>query len=245
MFLQSFRLPFSNPERSFCGTTSSERPFETRQTWYRRVISYSDRGLSTRRTNITASRPLILPNSEVHSLVGGRRASISKLPRTIAVLFSVLATLSVSQGQVGQALGAPTLQKYINVGGGVDEINTGDLTVHVSMPLASKGSYGPIVSTSLDMDSRTDMYNYNAGSGNQIFTNGGFSLVSSARAHTQFSFSANGNTGNCSPPEASLVAFGAYDGSQTFHNVAAGVAGCNGGIVTGGDGVDHRRSARI
>ena len=122
---------------------------------------------------------------------------------TLSALTLAVALVGASQllaQETGSVLGQPTFQKYINVGGGVDEVNVGDLTVHASIPLTNKGSYGPPVGASLNMDSRTYLYNYNEGSGNQIFAAGGFSFASSARASTQFWFSANGNTGNCSPP---------------------------------------------
>jgi RHS repeat-associated protein len=158
---------------------------------------------------------------------------------TLSALTLAVALVGASQllaQETGSVLGQPTFQKYINVGGGVDEVNVGDLTVHVSIPLTNKGSYGPPVGASLNMDSRTYLYNYNEGSGNQIFAAGGFSFASSARASTQFSFSANGNTGNCSPPYPSLVGYGAYDGMGTFHAVAAAATGCSGKVTTGGDG---------
>lgn len=144
---------------------------------------------------------------------------------------------SVAQG-TGAVLGQPTLQKYINVGGGVDEINTGDLTVHVSIPLASKGSYGPPVSTSLDMDSRSYMYNYNTGSGNQIFTNGGFVFRSSARWSVSFP-SFNIGSGTCTTaPYPELSAWPIYDGSGTFHPALAGVVGCGSALYPPGSNGD-------
>jgi hypothetical protein len=158
--------------------------------------------------------------------------------RCFAVIsFFILCSVFGYSQAPGQVLGTPSLQKYINVGGGVDEINTGDLTVHVSIPLMSKGVYGPIASASLEMDSRTYMYNYNAGSGNQIFSSFGFQFVSAARAHTQFSFSANGNHGNCIPPLPSLAGYGAYEGNGTFHPATSAINGCGlGPLITGADG---------
>ncbi len=135
------------------------------------------------------------------------------------------ACLSLAQ-QTGSVLGQPALQKYINVGGGVDEINTGDLTVHVSIPVATKGSYGPPIGTSLDMDSRTYLYNYNSGSGNQIFTNGSFQFRSSARWSVSFPSFIIGSGSCTTGPYPELSAWPVYDGSGTFHPALAGVVGC-------------------
>ena len=157
------------------------------------------------------------------------------IAKDIKFALAVLATLFVavcsSPAQTGAVLGQPALQKYINVGGGVDEINTGDLTVHVSIPLASKGAYGPPVSTSLDMDSRTYLYNYNQGSGNQIFTAGNFQFRSSARFSVGFPYF-NAGSGSCTTqPYPQLAAWPAYDGSGTFHPATATVLGCGGGTL--------------
>jgi len=147
----------------------------------------------------------------------------------VASLVFVVGSLCSSWAQAtGSVLGEPALQKYINVGGGVDEINTGDLTVHVSIPLASKGSYGPPVNTSLDMDSRTYMYNY--GGGNQIYVSGGFGFHSTARFSVGFVFTPG--SGDCATfPYPQLSVYPVYDGTGTSHPAIASVVGCGGGAL--------------
>jgi hypothetical protein len=63
----------------------------------------------------------------------------------------------------------------------VDEINTGDLTIHISIPLTSKSPYGPAAATSLDMDSRSYRMGYGGGYGPQVFTGPNFQFHSSAQ----------------------------------------------------------------
>jgi RHS repeat-associated protein len=156
----------------------------------------------------------------------------------LAVLATLFVAVCSSPAQTGAVLGQPALQKYINVGGGVDEINTGDLTVHISIPLASKGAYGPPVSTSLDMDSRTYLYNYNQGSGNQIFTAGNFQFRSSARFSVGFPYF-NAGSGSCSTqPYPQLAAWPAYDGSGTFHPATVTLLGCGGTLGSPGNNGD-------
>lgn len=159
----------------------------------------------------------------------------NRILRCLSLVLSLLACSAFSHAQdTGQVLGTPALQKFINVGGGLDEINTGDLTIHISIPLNSKGPYGPAASASLDMDSRAYMYDY--GNGNQIFTSPYFKFRSSAEIGAGLSAFSPGSGSCFTSPYPYAAADPAYDGSGTAHPARAFVGSC--GITFGSVGAD-------